>query len=1234
MSRHRTKLGATLAQSLTAGLTLALIALVLVASSPNASAQATPTPLPPGPVSLTVSPKTLSFGTVTYAVPGSNNRTLYLTITNPKKNKKATIVASVVGTEGFSASSSCNNATIPAGGKLKCAITYTPTGLGTVSGTLVVTDNAANSPQTVTVSGTGRRRKKIPPPTPTATATATATATPTPTPTATATATATATRTPTPTATATATATATPTPTRTPTATATPSSMPTPVRTAACSGSGTTISCSSITPNAGDALAIVAGCTGWNEPIVSVTDSQGNTWSLAKEQIDGSGSADNAVYYTNNVKGSADTVAIQCTYNYGGGAVGNITEWNGALTLNTTNSLRDPGIASTTVSSNSTGPVSDGHEVVIGSETDDDATNQSVSPSSGFTALNQPTNSGSGELNAAYLIDPTTAAQTLNYTLTTAEHWASAIASLELSPLGSTPSPTATPTGSAPTPTPTIVTATPTPTSISRTATPTPTVSQSATASPSASATSTGAAAVAATPGITNVQPAGLNLGAEAFYGPAWFRNNVIENPGFEPVTSARVIDAQLATSSIFCDTVNYYNFPANFYNGATFEDVYSSVSSNVGKTGTITAYDPTGAGCSNGNPKWTYSANFTIQTDDQIVVHASGNLPSSAAGCTYGFSCGPAVQWWFPNDAQWTTSSDQEPDGDGVQSLQLNLDGNTHDFNFYFDSLGGPQNYVLINGNWTFSIWSKAVSATSPSCTATVQRLGVQTFFTNTWTPGTSWTQHVVNFTGTDSTVPVGVNDLTIQCSGSGSGAAIRLDDAYLGPASKTDVWRSALVSTLQEIHPGYLRDNQGAQGDSYANAFSDPAARQQAYKTNWSSNNYIYSIPEFFDLNHQVGSRPWIVIPVNLLDSEYTALGTALASLQATYDFPEVLLEFGDEDWNGAMCQGVCFDQGGAVGSAAAMASYYAITQRAYSEIEAAAGSGANLKFVGGAEWGSPPGDYGMTQAAAGIPISSYVDAAPYFDWCQNDGDSTATSEANLWNDPQGDTAESTMATAASALAALGMKAAWYEMGPNTLGGTATTADRLSIVAGAGTAGAEAQTILRSLNAGVPVMNSWQLIQPNTGTIADYWGCGNTSPPAGTTTPLWGVVNFLDTPVMRPRALALDLLNNYAIGGNFYPVTGTPSGITAGAFLQSDGWHLALTNSNSTPTNVSIQFPNASNALPGASQQVTFTNVTDTNEGTTPAVTIGAGPAITKNSASEVTVAVPAYGVVAANP
>jgi hypothetical protein len=164
---------------------------------------------------------------------------------------------------------------------------------------------------------------------------------------------------------------------------------------------------------------------------------------------------------------------------------------------------------------------------------------------------------------------------------------------------------------------------------------------------------------------------------------------------------------------------------------------------------------------------------------------------------------------------------------------------------------------------------------------------------------------------------------------------------------------------------------------------------------------------------------------------------------------------------------------------------------------------------------------------------------------------------------------------------------------------------------------------------------MNSWQLIEPSMNTVNNYFACSpGHNPPSGTTAPIWGVVNFIDTPVLRPRALALQLLNNYAIGGDFYPVTGAPSGITAGAFLQSDGWHLGLTNANGTAANVSVTFPNASHPLPTTEQQVIFTNVTDTNESATPAVTLGAGPAITKNSGVHVTVAIPAYGVVTAKP
>jgi hypothetical protein len=365
-----------------------------------------------------------------------------------------------------------------------------------------------------------------------------------------------------------------------------------------------------------------------------------------------------------------------------------------------------------------------------------------------------------------------------------------------------------------------------------------------------------------------------------------------------------------------------------------------------VGATGTITGYAPTGAGCSDGNPGWSYKAPFTLQSNDIVTIHATGTLVSVAQGCSSEPVCGPVAMWWFGNDPQWTTSTDQEPNGTGVQSLQLDLDGNSHSFNYYFDPiLPYGHAYVLISGQWTFSIYSKAIGATPPSCTASLGRRGV-TYFSKSWAPGTSWGQTTVSFTGSDtvSTATERAN-LSVTCTGSSS--VIRFDDAYLGPDMSNGVWRPATVAALRQLHPGYIRDGDNKRGDSYANLFSNWTARELTFYNGDKDAHNVYSIHELFDLSSQVGSRPWITIPVTLLDQEYNALGSRLASFQATYNFPEVLVEFGNGDGSGA-CGGVCFKQNGNFSQAA----YATVANRAFGLIQAAAGSRANLRYVGSAQ------------------------------------------------------------------------------------------------------------------------------------------------------------------------------------------------------------------------------------------------------------------------------------------
>jgi hypothetical protein len=257
-----------------------------------------------------------------------------------------------------------------------------------------------------------------------------------------------------------------------------------------------------------------------------------------------------------------------------------------------------------------------------------------------------------------------------------------------------------------------------------------------------------------------------------------------------------------------------------------------------------------------------------------------------------------------------------------------------------------------------------------------------------------------------------------------------------------------------------------------------------------------------------------------------------------------------------------------------------------------------------------------------------------APYWDSCQDLGSSVATDENNLWNDVLGETDEPVMASTTYDVQASGQRLAIYGMGPETLGGSDDTSGRDATVAGASSGGAEGQTMLRALTAGITVMNSSQFTQIEMSGSNDQAGlCAD--PPAGTYVPIQGVLGRIDPPVFRPRGLALQLLNNYAIGGDFYPVDGTPSGVTIAAFLQADGWHVALTNSNPQPSTVSITYPNSSKPLPVRLEQLKYSAVTDNNEGSgAPQVTIGSGGKVTYKSPLQITITVPGYGTVVGRP
>jgi len=99
---------------------------------------------------ITLTPGSLLFGTV---VVGQSSASKTATLTN---GGSVTLDISSIATSGdFTQTNTCGS-TLAAGKSCLIKVTFSPTQTGSRTGTLSVTDNASNSPQTVSLSGTGK----------------------------------------------------------------------------------------------------------------------------------------------------------------------------------------------------------------------------------------------------------------------------------------------------------------------------------------------------------------------------------------------------------------------------------------------------------------------------------------------------------------------------------------------------------------------------------------------------------------------------------------------------------------------------------------------------------------------------------------------------------------------------------------------------------------------------------------------------------------------------------------------------------------------------------------------------------------------------------------------------------------------------------------------------------------------------------------------------------------------
>ena len=98
---------------------------------------------------VSLSPASVGFGSV---VVGTSSPTRGITLTN---TGTATLTITSVTTSGsYSQTNTCGSSVL-AGRKCAISVTFSPSSTGAANGTLTVNDNAANTPQTVSLSGTG-----------------------------------------------------------------------------------------------------------------------------------------------------------------------------------------------------------------------------------------------------------------------------------------------------------------------------------------------------------------------------------------------------------------------------------------------------------------------------------------------------------------------------------------------------------------------------------------------------------------------------------------------------------------------------------------------------------------------------------------------------------------------------------------------------------------------------------------------------------------------------------------------------------------------------------------------------------------------------------------------------------------------------------------------------------------------------------------------------------------------
>lgn len=617
----------------------------------------------------------------------------------------------------------------------------------------------------------------------------------------------------------------------------------------------------------------------------------------------------------------------------------------------------------------------------------------------------------------------------------------------------------------------------------------------------------------------------GLNLGGSGTWGAEHLRANLLANPGFEPVLDRTLLIIKETGSHVMVDDTPWLSRPDGFWNGARF-DIRSGV--RAGSQGKVTQSFKRKDGLGE------------LVTDIALDGLHSGDVVS----VTRMKDRSVAPQWWLGR-GQIANTDDIPPASPGQQAVCLmGTSAKPAEILHYFDNISDRAGkLVLINGKWNLSFWARSI-ARGNRLHLYFGRSGSPAFLETDVFPGREWAHYSIDFDASDQgpTAP-----LTLSITA--TDGTVMLDDAYLGEsATSAGGFRKVVLDTLTTLKPGYLRDWQGQLGDTLQNRISNEYAHQPVrYRPGEADMQFHYGLADFFALCAAVGAKPWVVAPTTLSDAEWQQLGIYLTHAADQYGFGEILVEFGNENWN------TLFRPAGI----AHPATHAMVADHAFRLLKQASKHDARIKTVANAQYvnADSPREIAALSRQADI-----VAVAPYLLNTLNAGLSDAQAHhAAFEENGQLLMQEATLAKDKNKQLAV------YEVNFHTTWGNAKLEQRNAVVTGAGSGPALARRLMQATLAGVRAQNVYELS-----------GFDSYATESRDLVRLWGITrDLLAANHFRPTGLALQLLNSVA-GGAVYTAQCQGSAcpeLTILAFAQ--GSKMAMVSARHDPVTVQLEMP-----------------------------------------------------------